>query len=80
MEDRYKNPAVALPYLFGRPLAAAEVLAALGYRKSSYYQAARERRLRYGLIEPEAVSASAQCEPGLPKLRGLRPDPSKPPI
>lgn len=45
MDDRYKDPAVVLPYLVGRPLAATEVYAAFGYRKSSYYKAAREGRL-----------------------------------
>jgi hypothetical protein len=34
-----------LPYLVGRPLAATEVYQAFGYRKSTYYNAARERRL-----------------------------------
>lgn len=45
MDDREKDLAVVLPYLVGRPLAAAEVYAAFGYRKSAYYKAARERRL-----------------------------------
>ncbi|GFG76204.1 helix-turn-helix transcriptional regulator [Mycobacterium botniense] len=45
MDDRDKDPAVVLPYLVGRPLAAAEVYEAFGYRKSAYYKAARERRL-----------------------------------
>ena len=45
MDDREKNPAVVLPYLVGRPLAATEVYEAFGYRKSTYYKAARERRL-----------------------------------
>lgn len=45
MDDRDKDPAVVLPYLVGRPLAATEVYAAFGYRKSSYYKAVREGRL-----------------------------------
>jgi hypothetical protein len=45
MEDRDKDPAVVLPYLVGRPLAATEVYEAFGYRKSAYYKAAREGRL-----------------------------------
>ncbi|MGH3971506.1 MAG: hypothetical protein ACRDTV_26270 [Mycobacterium sp.] len=102
MEDRYKDPAVVLPYLVGRPLAATEVYTAFGYRKSSYYKAAREGRLitadnlirvanffglnpvdlqvRYGLIEPEAVTEYVRSEPGRPRLSDLHPDPSKPPI
>lgn len=102
MDDRYKDPAVVLPYLVGRPLAATEVYAAFGYRKSSYYKAAREGRLitadnlirvanflglnpidlqvRYGLIEPEAVTEYVQSETGRPKLSDLRPDLNKPPI
>lgn len=102
MEDRDKDPAVVLPYLVGRPLAATEVYEAFGYRKSAYYKAAREGRLisadnlikvanyfglnpvdlqvRYGLIKPEAVTEYVQSDPGLPKLRDLRPDPNKPPV
>lgn len=45
MDDRDKDPAVVLPYLVGRPLAATEVYQAFGYRKSAYYKAAREGRL-----------------------------------
>ena len=45
MDDRDKDPAVVLPYLVGRPLAATEVYEAFGYRKSTYYKAAREGRL-----------------------------------
>ena len=45
MDDSSKNPAVVLPYLVGRPLAATEVYEAFGYRKSAYYKAAREGRL-----------------------------------
>lgn len=45
MDDRDKDPAVVLPYLVGRPLAATEVYEAFGYRKSAYYKAAREGRL-----------------------------------
>jgi hypothetical protein len=45
MDDREKDPAVVLPYLVGRPLAATEVYKAFGYRKSTYYKAAHERRL-----------------------------------
>jgi hypothetical protein len=45
MDDRDKDPAVVLPYLVGRPLAATEVYQAFGYRKSTYYKAAREGRL-----------------------------------
>ncbi len=45
MEDRDKDPAVVLPYLVGRSLAATEVYEAFGYRKSAYYKAAREGRL-----------------------------------
>lgn len=45
MDDREKDPAVVLPYLVGRPLAATEVYEAFGYRKSAYYKAVRERRL-----------------------------------
>ncbi|ORV19064.1 hypothetical protein [Mycobacterium celatum] len=102
MEDRDKDPAVVLPYLVGRPLAATEVYEAFGYRKSAYYKAAREGRLitadnlikvasyfglnpvdlqvRYGLIQPEAVTEYVQSDPGLPRLRDLRPDPNKPPV
>ena len=102
MDDRDKDPAVVLPYLVGRPLAATEVYAAFGYRKSSYYKAAREGRLinadnlikaakyfglnpvdlqvRYGLIEPESVAEYVESEPGLPRLRELRPDPTRPPV
>lgn len=43
--DGLKDPAVVLPYLLGRPLPATEVHAAFGYRKSSYYKAAKEGRL-----------------------------------
>lgn len=102
MDDRDKDPAVVLPYLVGRPLAATEVYEAFGYRKSAYYKAAREGRLisadnlikvaryfglnpvdlqvRYGLIEPEAVTEYVQSDPDLPRLRDLRPDPTKPPV
>lgn len=102
MDDRDKDPAVVLPYLVGRPLAATEVYEAFGYRKSAYYKAARENRLisadnlikvaryfglnpvdlqvRYGLIEPEAVTEYVQSDPDLPRLRDLRPDPTKPPV
>jgi hypothetical protein len=45
MDDRDKDPAVVLPYLVGRPLAAPEIYQAFGYRKSAYYKAAREGRL-----------------------------------
>jgi hypothetical protein len=45
MDDRDKDPAVVLPYLVGRPLAATEVYEAFGYRKSTFYKAAREGRL-----------------------------------
>lgn len=45
MDDSGKDPAVVLPYLVGRPLAATEVYEAFGYRKSAYYKAAREGRL-----------------------------------
>jgi hypothetical protein len=45
MDDRDKDPAVVLPYLVGRSLAATEVYEAFGYRKSAYYKAAREGRL-----------------------------------
>jgi hypothetical protein len=36
MDDRDKDPTVVLRYLVGRPLAATEVYAAFGYRKSAY--------------------------------------------
>ncbi len=45
MDDSVKDPAVVLPYLVGRPLAATEVYEAFGYRKSAYYKAVREGRL-----------------------------------
>ena len=45
MDDRHKDPTVALPYLVGRPLGATEVYEACGYRKSAYYKAAHEGRL-----------------------------------
>jgi hypothetical protein len=45
VDDSVKDPAVVLPYLVGRPLAATEVYEAFGYRKSAYYKAAREGRL-----------------------------------
>jgi plasmid maintenance system antidote protein VapI len=45
MDDSAKDPAVVLPYLVGRPLAATEVYEAFGYRKSAYYKAAHEGRL-----------------------------------
>jgi hypothetical protein len=102
MDDRDKDPAVVLPYLVGRPLAATEVYQAFGYRKSTYYKAARERRLisadnlikvakyfglnpidlqvRFGLIEPEAVTEYVQFESRPPRLRDFRPDPAKPPV
>jgi hypothetical protein len=102
MDDRDKDPAVVLPYLVGRPLAATEVYQAFGYRKSTYYKAAREGRLisadnlikvaryfglnpvdlqvRFGLIEPEAVTEYMDSEPRQPRLHDFRPDPSKPPV
>jgi hypothetical protein len=102
MDDRDKDPGVVLPYLVGRPLAATEVYQAFGYRKSTYYKAAREGRLisadnlikvaryfglnpvdlqvRFGLIEPEAVTEYMDSEPRQPRLRDFRPDPSKPPV
>lgn len=102
MDDRDKDPAVVLPYLVGRPLAATEVYEAFGYRKSSYYKAAREGRLinadnliraaryfglnpvdlqvRYGLIQPEAVTEYLKSVPDPPRLRDLRPDLTKPPV
>ena len=102
MDDRDKDPAVVLPYLVGRPLAATEVYAAFGYRKSTYYKAAHEGRLisadnlikvaryfglnpvdlqvRFGLIEPEAVTEYLDSGPRPPRLRDFRPDPSKPPV
>jgi hypothetical protein len=102
VDDSAKDPAVVLPYLVGRPLAATEVYEAFGYRKSAYYKAARESRLitadnlikaakyfglnpvdlqvRYGLIEPESVAEYVESEPSLPRLRDLRPDPSRPPV
>jgi hypothetical protein len=102
MEDRDKDPAVVLPYLVGRPLAATEVYQAFGYRKSTYYKAAREGRLisadnlirvakyfglnpvdlqvRFGLIPSEAVTEYVESAEGLPRLRDLRPDPTKPPV
>lgn len=45
VDDSAKDPAIVLPYLVGRPLAATEVYEAFGYRKSAYYKAAREGRL-----------------------------------
>ncbi|MGB7870971.1 MAG: hypothetical protein WBM01_22355 [Mycobacterium sp.] len=102
MEDRDKDPAVVLPYLVGRPLAATEVYEAFGYRKSAYYKAAREGRLvsadnlikaakylglnpidllvRFGLIQSETVSEYLASTRAKPRLRDLRPDPSKPPV
>ena len=102
MDDREKDPAVVLPYLVGRPLAATEVYEAFGYRKSAYYKAAREGRLmtadnliraakyfglnpvdlqvRFGLIQPEAVTEYVESTPDRPRLRDLRPDPTKPPV
>jgi hypothetical protein len=102
MDDRDKDPTVVLPYLVGRPLAATEVYQAFGYRKSTYYKAARERRLisadnlikvakyfglnpvdlqvRFGLIEPEAVTEYVESQPRPPRLRDFRPDPNKPPV
>ena len=102
MDDREKDPAVVLPYLVGRPLAATEVCEAFGYHKSAYYKAAREGRLvtadnliraakyfglnpvdlqvRFGLIEPAAVTDYLESAPDRLKLRDLHPDPTKPPI
>jgi hypothetical protein len=102
MDDREKDPAVVLPYLVGRPLAATEVYEAFGYRKSAYYKAAREGRLvtadnliraaryfglnpvdlqvRFGLIEPEAVTEYLESAPDRLKLRDLHPDPIKPAV
>src|ERR1700739_449613 len=102
MDDRDKDPAVVLPYLVGRPLAASEVYEAFGYRKSAYYKAAREGRLmtadnliraaeyfglnpidlqvRFGLIQPEAVTEYVESTPDRVRLRNLRPDPTKPPV
>lgn len=102
MDDRKKDPAVVLPYLVGRPLAATEVYEAFGYRKSAYYKAVREGRLitadnliraakyfglnpvdlqiRFGLIEPEAITEYLESAPGRPRLRDLAPDLAKPPI
>jgi hypothetical protein len=102
MDDSDKDPAVVLPYLVGRPLAATEVYEALGYRKSAYYKAAREGRLvtadnliraaeylglnpvdllvRFGLIQIEKVTEYLASSRALPKLRDLRPDPTKPPV
>lgn len=102
MEDYDKDPAVVLPYLVGRPLAATEVYEAFGYRKSAYYKAVRENRLvtadnliraakylrlnpvdllvRFGLIQLETVTEYVASIRALPKLRDLRPDPSKPPV
>ena len=102
MDDRDKDPAVVLPYLVGRPLAATEVYQAFGYRKSSYYKAAREGRLisadnlirvanyfglnpvdlqvRFGLINPEAITEYVESALALQRLRDLRPDPTKPPV
>ena len=45
VNDRDRDPAVVFPYLVGRPLTAAEVYEAFGYRKSAYYKAAHEGRL-----------------------------------
>jgi hypothetical protein len=56
MDDRDKDPAVVLPYLVGRPLAATEVYEAFGYRKSAYYKAVREGRL----ITADAVIKAAK--------------------
>jgi hypothetical protein len=102
MDDCDKDPAVVLPYLVGRPLAATEVYEAFGYRKSAYYKAVREGRLisadnliragkylglnpidlliRFGLIEPESVTEYVESTRALPRLRDLRPDPTKPPV
>jgi hypothetical protein len=102
MDDSDKNPAVVLPYLVGRPLAASEVYEAFGYRKSAYYKAVREDRLvtadnliraakylrlnpidllvRFGLVSIDAVSEYVASTRALPKLRDLRPDPTKPPV
>ncbi len=102
MDDCDKDPAVVLPYLVGRPLAATEVYEAFGYRKSAYYKAVREGRLvsadnliraskylglnpidlliRFGLIEPESVNEYVASTRALPRLRDLRPDPTKPPV
>src|SRR6201996_62772 len=101
MDDSDKDPAVVLPYLVGRPLAATEVYEDVGYRKSAYYKAVREGRLvtadnliragkylglnpidllvRFGLIQVEAVTDYVASVRALPRLRDLRPDPSKPP-
>lgn len=102
MEDSEKDPAVVLPYLVGRPLAATEVYEAFGYRKSAYYKAAREGRLisadnliragkylglnpidllvRFGLIQAETITEYLTSARALPRLRDLRPDPTKPPV
>ncbi|OBH43465.1 hypothetical protein [Mycobacterium mantenii] len=102
MDDRDKDPAVVLPYLVGRSLAATEVYEAFGYRKSAYYKAAREGRLinadnlirvakyfglnpvdlqvRFGLVSRDAVAEYVESLPATPRLRDLRPDPTKPPI
>jgi plasmid maintenance system antidote protein VapI len=95
MDDREKDPAVVLPYLVGRPLAATEVYEAFGYRKSTYYKAVREGRLisadnlirvaryfglnpvdlqvRFGLIEPEAVTEYLESTADRHRLLDLRP-------
>ena len=102
MDDWDKDPAVVLPYLVGRPLAATEVYEAFGYRKSAYYKASREGRLvtadnliraanylklnpidllvRFGLIQLEMVTEYLASTRAVPRLRDLRPDPSKPPV
>jgi hypothetical protein len=102
VDDRDKDPTVVLPYLVGRPLSAAEVYEAFGYRKSAYYKAFHEGRLinannliraakylglnpidlqvRFGLIEPGAVTEYVESEPQTPRLGDLRPDRTKPSI
>lgn len=37
-------------------------------------------QIRFGLIEPEAVTEYLESAPERPRLRNLHPDPTKPPI
>ena len=37
-------------------------------------------QVRFGLIQPEAVTEYIESTPSPPRLRDLRPDPAKPPI
>jgi hypothetical protein len=37
-------------------------------------------QVRFGLINPEAVTEYVESAPGTPRLRDLRPDPTKPPV